>query len=111
MTGFIARRLVQAIVVVLLVTVIVFILLHLHAYRKRSVLGLNELELFDTRDSIQESALNCGVALVSLLIVIVGGAARSSLAGMAYLLMPVVMTLNGTLMGKRRRRLERLEQD
>ncbi|HZE65082.1 MAG TPA: ABC transporter permease, partial [Sporichthyaceae bacterium] len=29
MTGFIARRLVQSIVVVLLVTVIVFILLHL----------------------------------------------------------------------------------
>jgi uncharacterized membrane protein len=89
----------------------VFVLLFWHAYRKREALELNRVERFDTRESIQESALNCGVALVSLLIVIVGGAARSSLAGMAYLLMPLVMTLNGMLMGKRRRRLERLEQD
>src|SRR5260370_322561 len=42
----------------------VFILLHLHAYRKRVSLALNELELFDTRNSIQENALNCGVGLL-----------------------------------------------
>lgn len=87
----------------------VFILLFWHAYRKREVLELNELEKFDTRGSIQESALNCGIALVSLLIVVVGGAARAGLAGMAYMLTPVVMTLNGKIMGKRRRRLEALK--
>lgn len=84
----------------------VFILLYWHAYRKRDQLELNELERFDTRESILESSLNCGIALVSMLVLAVGGAMRSSLAGMVYMLTPVVMTLNGTTMGKRRRRLE-----
>ncbi|MDQ1729829.1 MAG: hypothetical protein QOD33_1954 [Pyrinomonadaceae bacterium] len=84
----------------------VFVLLFSHAYRNRAVLELNELERFDTRESIQESALNCSIALLSLMIVVVGGAARAGLAGMAYLLAPVVMTVNGMIMGKRRRRLE-----
>ncbi len=84
----------------------VFVLLFWHAYRKREALELNELEQFDTRESIQESALNCGVAIVSLLIVFLGGPARAGLAGMAYLLTAVVNTLNGMIMGKRRRKLE-----
>ena len=50
-----------------------------------------------------------GIALFSLIIVIIGGAGRASLAGMAYMLTPVVMTLNGMIMGRRRRRLEALQ--
>lgn len=87
----------------------VFVLLFWHAYSKREALELNELERFDTRESIQESALNCGIAILSLLIVVVGGVTRAGLAGMAYLLTPVVMTLNGVIMGKRRRKLEELQ--
>ena len=88
----------------------VFVLLFWHAYRKREALGLNELERFDTRESIQEGALNCGIAVVSLLIVIVGGPERAGLAGVAYMLTAIVMTLNGMIMGKRRKKLEaRLE--
>ena len=87
----------------------VFVLLYWHAYRKREALELNELERFDTRESILESALNCGIAIFSLLILIVGGAGRANLAGLAYMLTAVVMTLNGMIMGKRRRKLEELE--
>src|SRR5204862_6205169 len=75
----------------------VFVLLFWHAYHKRDVLELNVIERFDTRESIQESALNCGIALFSLLIVVIGGAARSSLAGLAYPPTPVVMTLRGVI--------------
>jgi hypothetical protein len=89
----------------------VFVLLFWHAYRKRDVLELDELEQFDTRESVQESALNCGIAILSLLIIASGGAARAGLAGMTYMLTPVVMTLNGMIMGKRRRKLERLRRD
>jgi uncharacterized membrane protein len=88
----------------------VFVLLYWHAYRKRDVLELNELEGFDTRGSIQEGVLNCSIAILSLLIVVIGGAARAGLAGMTYMLTPVVMTLNGRMMGKRRRRLEELQR-
>jgi hypothetical protein len=84
----------------------VFILLHLHAYRKRSVLALNELELFDTRNSIQESALNCGIGLLSICIAVFGGR-YSALAGPSYMLVGVVLTIHGMIMGRGRRRLEK----
>jgi hypothetical protein len=84
----------------------VFVLLYWHAYRKRDALELNELERFDTRESILEASLNCGIAVVSLLIVIIGGPERAGLAGMAYMLTAIVMTFNGMIMGKRRTKLE-----
>jgi uncharacterized membrane protein len=84
----------------------VFVLLFWHAYRKREALDLNELERFDTRESIFESALNCGIAIVSLLVLVIGGVGRAGLAGMAYMLTPIVMTLNGKIMGARRKKLK-----
>ena len=89
----------------------VFVLLFWHAYRRREALELNELERFDTRGSIQDAALNCGVAVISLLVVIVGGPQRAGLAGMVYMLSAVVFTINGMVMGKRRRRLEERPRD
>jgi hypothetical protein len=88
----------------------VFILLHLHAYRKRSVLALNKLELFDTRNSIQESALNCGIGLLSICIAVFGGR-YSALAGPSYMLVGVVLTIHGMIMGRGRRRLEKVATD
>jgi uncharacterized membrane protein len=86
----------------------VFVLLFWHAYRQRQALELNELERFDTRGSIQDAALNCAIAVLSLLIVIVGGPRRAGLAGMVYMLSAVVLTTNGMIMGKRRKKLEAL---
>ena len=86
---------------------LVFSLLFLHAYRKRHLLGLDELEVFDTRNSIQEMLLNCGIALLSTALVIFGGARFGWLAGMVYLLTGVAMGMNGTIMGNRRRRMEK----
>ncbi|MEP6921568.1 MAG: TMEM175 family protein [bacterium] len=85
----------------------VFTLLFLHAYRKRHELRLDELEVFDTRNSIQEMLLNCGVALISIAVIMIGGAKFSWLAGMVYLLTGVAMGTNGTIMGTRRRRMEK----
>src|SRR6266446_7611813 len=84
----------------------VFVLLYWHAYRRRATLELNELEVFDTRKDIQESALNVGVGTLSVAIAAFGGGRFSFLAGMTYMLCPVVLTVHGTLMGKRRRQLE-----
>src|SRR2546428_2748529 len=79
----------------------VFILLHLHAYGKREQLELNELELFDTRDSIQESALNCCIGVLSICLAVFGGR-YSGLAGPVYMLTAIVLTVNGAIMGRRR---------
>src|SRR6266404_7368365 len=88
----------------------VFLLLYWHAYRHRAMLELNELETFDTRVDIQESALNVGIGSVSVAIAAIGGGRLAGVAGMTYMLCPVVLTAHGMLMGKRRRTMEdRLE--
>jgi len=84
----------------------VFILLHWHALRKRVQLELNALEIFDTRSSMQEAALNCSIGLLSISVALFGGARYSNLAGPVYMLLAVVMSINGVVMGRRRRRLE-----
>ena len=85
---------------------LVFILLHWHAFRRRQELELNELEVFDTRNSIQEAILNCSIGLLSIAVAVIGGARYSGLAGPVYMLLGVILTVNGAVMGKRRRRLE-----
>jgi uncharacterized membrane protein len=87
----------------------VFVLLYFHAYRKRDDLQLTKLELFDTRTSIQESALNCMVALISIALVLFGGTRYGPLAGLTYMMTGVVLTIHGTLMGRRRGRMIRQE--
>lgn len=84
----------------------VFILLYWHAFRRRVQLELNELEVFDTRNSVQEAALNCSIGLLSIAVASFGGVKYGTLAGPVYMLLGVVMTVNGVLMGRRRRRLE-----
>src|SRR5437764_11408625 len=84
----------------------VFVLLYWHAYRQREALELNELETFDTRDDVEESSLNAAIGLLSILIAVVGRARFGSLAGMTYMLCPIVLTIHGMINGKRRRKLE-----
>jgi hypothetical protein len=84
----------------------VFILLYLHAYRQRFALDLNELEVFDTRQDIQECALSVCVGLLSMCVAFFGGPRYVGVSGMIYMLIGVVMTIHGTLMGRSRRRLE-----
>ncbi len=84
----------------------VFVLLYWHAYRQRGALELNELEVLDTRSDIQESALNVGVGTLSVAIAVLGRGRYSFVAGMVYMLNAIVLPVHGTLMGKRRRKLE-----
>ncbi|HEV7859856.1 MAG TPA: TMEM175 family protein [Pyrinomonadaceae bacterium] len=84
----------------------VFVLLYLHAYRQRAALDLNMLEVFDTRNDIQECVLNVCVGLLSVGVVIIGGPRFAGVAGVLYMFIGVVMTINGTLMGRSRRKLE-----
>jgi len=84
----------------------VFVLLYWHAYRQRAALDLNELEVFDTRDDIQECGLNVAIGMLSVAIAAIGRAGYASVSGFTYMLCPVVLTIHGTIMGKRRRRIE-----
>ena len=85
----------------------VFVLLYWHALRQKDQLELNELEIFDTRTDIRESGLNVTIALVS--IAMAAFLRNATLAGMAYMLTPVIMTMHGMFNGRRRKKLvERL---
>jgi Endosomal/lysosomal potassium channel TMEM175 len=84
----------------------VFVLLYWHAYRQRAMLDLNELEVFDTREDIQESSLCVGIGTISMGVAALGGGRLASLAGWTYMLCPLVLTVHGAIMGKRRRKLE-----
>jgi len=85
----------------------VFALLYWRAYRKRAQLGLNTLEVFDTRTDVRESLLNVGIGVVSVALAVIGGGRLAGISGMTYMLTPVVMTVHGTLNGRRRRKLEK----
>lgn len=83
----------------------IFALLFIHAYRRRTDLGLSAIEVCDTRASIQSHLMNVLVGLVSITIVLVGGQGYVSLSGFIYFLLGPALTLNGMIMGKRRERI------
>ncbi|MBI1807639.1 MAG: DUF1211 domain-containing protein [Ignavibacteria bacterium] len=85
---------------------IVFILLYWHAYHRRDSLGLNALETLDTRAHIWANLSMVCVGTTSLLIVIIGGEAKLSLAGLMYFAIGPIRTVFGFLYGKRRRKVE-----
>jgi uncharacterized membrane protein len=84
----------------------IFALLYLHAYRKRDVLELNELECFDTRSEFQENALMSLVGMFSIAIALTRNPRYMTLSGMSYWLIGPVMFIHGSLRGRRRKRLE-----
>lgn len=61
-----------------------FALLYAHAYRRRDLLRLDPLEVHITRSAIGVHLLQAGIALVSVLMVVIGGAGMSPWAGVLY---------------------------
>lgn len=84
----------------------IFALLYLHAYRRRASLGLSELETFDTRTALQENVLMMLVGLLSVGLAVFGGLRYAFYAGMTYWLIAPLLFTHGTLMGRRRRKVE-----
>ena len=88
---------------------LIFALLYYHAYRKREQLELNELEIHDTWNNIVDNLLHVLIGLLSISISLI---TRSGLGGLVYWLIGPVQFINGSIMGKRRRRIEeRLEAE
>jgi uncharacterized membrane protein len=82
---------------------LVFVLMYLRAYSLRGALGLGTHELSVTHEEIQGYLLNVAVGLASIAIAVFGGARVVSLAGYIYLLVFPLQTINGRVMGSRRR--------
>ncbi len=81
---------------------LVFVLLYLRAYALRDALGLDALELLVTRKQIQSFLLNGAVGLASVGIAVLGREEWISWAGLVYLLIGPLQTVNGFAMSSRR---------
>ena len=87
---------------------IIFALLYYHAYRQRTRLELNELEVHDTLNSILDNLVHVFIGALSITISLV---TRTGLGGLAYWLIAPAEFINGMIMSKRRKRIEeRLEE-
>ncbi len=83
-----------------------FWLLYNHAWRRRDQLDLNALERYDTVSTMQEAAINLGVAALSVSIAFFADYHLAGLAGLTYMLLAPVMTFYGTWRGRHRKKLE-----
>ncbi len=81
----------------------VFTLLYLHAYRKREQLGLNAVELHDTRGSIAMYVAYVAVGLLSIGVAYIVDPRQIGLAGWTYFLLGPVSAAVGFWRGSRRR--------
>ena len=84
---------------------ILFLLMYLRAYSLRDALELDARELSVTREEIQGCLLNIFVGLASVAIAVLGGVATISWAGYVYVLLFPLQTINGRVMGSRRKKL------
>jgi uncharacterized membrane protein len=84
----------------------IFSLLYLHAYRRRRALELSELETFDTRSWFQENALMSLVGLLSVGLALMRNSRYAMFAGTTYWLIGPIQFIHGSMMGRRRKRLE-----
>ena len=84
---------------------ILFLLMYLRAYSLRDALELDARELSVTREEIQSCLLNISVGLASVAIAVLGGVATISWAGYVYVLLFPLQTINGRVMGSRRKKL------
>jgi uncharacterized membrane protein len=82
---------------------IIFILMYANAYRHRSALELTPAETFDTLNSILGNAVFVVVPLISIGIALLVSSDNIALAGWVYFLIPVLKTIQGTVMGAHRR--------
>ena len=80
---------------------LVFVLLTVHAYRRRDLLDLNAFEISDTRRKLREYLILMGFGLVSLGLALSGGW-RVPMSGWIYALIGPVFGLHGYLTGRHR---------
>jgi Endosomal/lysosomal potassium channel TMEM175 len=83
----------------------VFGLMYLHAHHSRTELELTELEIWDTKHTIRETFMLCGVGVISLTLANVLPTELVGFAGMTYALIGVVSGIHGSWSGKRRKEI------
>ena len=84
---------------------VVFSFMYLYTLRRRQLLHLSRLDLFDARYAIESNLINIGTGLGSILLALFG--APPAVAGFFYLVLGPVRAVHGARSGRRRHALER----
>lgn len=79
----------------------VFALLYIHAYKLRHALGLNEVEVLQTRIEIQQNTIMVAAGAISFGLAYV----HPALAGWWFFVLSPVLTIHGVIYGRRVRKL------
>jgi len=79
--------------------------MYLYALRKRDLLHLTRIDLFDARHAMEANLINVGTALGSIALALLG--APPAVAGLFYFILGPVRAVHGASRGRRRRRLEK----
>jgi len=82
-----------------------FLLLYVHAWRRREDLELNAMELSRTRQSIIDHFAMTLVAALSVAMALLLPARLVGLAGFFYFVIPIYYTIAGTIFGRREKRM------
>lgn len=80
---------------------LLFLLLYLHAHRRRESLGLTALEAYDTREKAREHGLSAGVGLLSVALTLLFPRV-AAIAVMPYWLLGAVQAVHGRMSRRRR---------
>ncbi len=83
----------------------IFLLWHVHAYRKREELELNELEVYETKVEIGGKLIMIVVPIVSMLFVLTGGGLMAPFAGMSYMLYGILLPIYYSRASRKRKQL------
>jgi uncharacterized membrane protein len=83
---------------------LIFLVLHVHAYRKRDELQLSGLERHDTITAVWENAAMVFVGVSSGVLAALLPPTRQAIPGLWYMSIPVFMTVIGNVRGKGRKK-------
>jgi len=84
---------------------LLFVLMYVHAYRLRSELGLSAAEALQTRNNAQENAILVAIAVLAFVV----ARHHPAWSGWTYALIGPVLSVHGTVFGKKVRLLAEKE--
>jgi uncharacterized membrane protein len=87
-----------------------FLLMYVHAWKRREDLAFNAIELMKTRQSIIDHLAMTSVAVLSVAMALLLPLRLVALAGWFYFVIPVYYTISGTIYGRQEERMKRETQ-
>jgi len=84
---------------------VLFLLLYVHAFRKKDLLQLNRMEIFDTRTKIYSQAILIDIGIICTLLAHLLPTRIAGLSGMCYMLIAPVYWIYFSRRGKMRRNI------